>query len=251
MPHDVVIVGGGHNGLTAAAYLARAGTLRAAPRAPRPPRRRRRLGAGVRRGRRPALALLLPREPAAPAHHRRPRARRAARAAAATRRTRPTPPTPTRGLLVDREADAAASAAAFARVGADGDAARLERVLRRHRACSPSALFPTVTEPLPTRAEARELVGDDAALGATSSSGPSARSIDRALRERPRARRRRDRRPDRHVHRPRRSVARREPLLPVPRDRRRHRRLGRAGRRHGRRDAASSRAPRARPAPSS
>ena len=37
---DAVVVGGGHNGLTAAAYLARAGQLGARARAPRAPRRR-------------------------------------------------------------------------------------------------------------------------------------------------------------------------------------------------------------------
>ncbi|HEY1105208.1 MAG TPA: NAD(P)/FAD-dependent oxidoreductase, partial [Agromyces sp.] len=65
-----------------------------------------------------------------------------------------------RGLLVDAEAGPEASVAAFDRVGAaiDADAwnafyADTERLAE--------TLFPTLTEPLPTRAEARALVGDD------------------------------------------------------------------------------------------
>ena len=54
------------------------------------------------------------------------------------------------------------------------------------------------------------------------------------LRGRPRARDRRHRRADRHVRGARRRVAAPEPLLPLPRDRQRHGRLGRAGRRDGR-----------------
>ena len=46
---DVVVVGGGHNGLTAAAYLARAGPLGARARAPRAARRRVHARAAVRR----------------------------------------------------------------------------------------------------------------------------------------------------------------------------------------------------------
>ena len=37
---DAIVVGGGHNGLTAAAYLARAGAFGSGARAPRAPRRR-------------------------------------------------------------------------------------------------------------------------------------------------------------------------------------------------------------------
>ena len=63
--YDAIVIGGGHNGLVAAAYLARAGLPRAGPE---------RLGhtggaaviqRAVRRGRRPAVALLVPRQPAA------------------------------------------------------------------------------------------------------------------------------------------------------------------------------------------
>ncbi len=56
------------------------------------------------------------------------------------------------------------------------------------------------------------------------------------LRRRPRARDRRHRRADRDLRRHRRRVAAPEPLLPLPRDRQRHGRLGRAGRRDGQAD---------------
>ncbi|WP_382309144.1 phytoene desaturase family protein [Herbiconiux sp. UC225_62] len=64
-----------------------------------------------------------------------------------------------RGLLVDTE-DQEATRASFAAVGADTDAdayARLASDLGRVA----TALWPTMTEPLPSRTEARRLLGDD------------------------------------------------------------------------------------------
>ena len=59
--------------------------------------------------------------------------------------------------------------------------------------------------------------------------------VDRgAVPRRHRARRRRHRRADRHLRRHERPVAGAEPLLPLPPDRQRHRRVAGAGRRHGR-----------------
>ncbi len=58
--HDAVIVGGGHNGLVAAAYLARAGLRVLRARAAGRAGRRRRQRQPVRRPRRPAVALLVP-----------------------------------------------------------------------------------------------------------------------------------------------------------------------------------------------
>ena len=69
--YDAIVIGGGHNGLVAAAYLARAGAAHPGPRATARPRRRRR-----HRGDRPGLPLLrrvLRRQPAAAGDH--PRAR--------------------------------------------------------------------------------------------------------------------------------------------------------------------------------
>ena len=70
--YDAVIIGGGHNGLISAAYLARAGPQDAGPRAAPRPRRR-----GGHRGDRPGLPVLgreLRRQPAAAGGHPRPRA---------------------------------------------------------------------------------------------------------------------------------------------------------------------------------
>ena len=73
----------------------------------------------------------------------------------------PDPTDPERGLLIDNEAGAEASAAAFARVDAGGDHAAWT-AFYADTARLAERLFPTLTEPLPTRAEARALVGDDA-----------------------------------------------------------------------------------------
>ncbi|MGI9824649.1 phytoene desaturase family protein [Agromyces sp. Marseille-Q5079] len=157
--HDVVIVGGGHNGLTAAAYLARAG--------------RRVLllerddhlggaavsaqafdGVDARLSRYSYLVSLLPQRVIDDLDLDIRLVRR--RFSSYT----PDPRDPSRGLLIDADAGPAASAEAFARVGAEADAAAwasfyadTARVAER--------LFPTLTEPLPTRTEARALIDDD------------------------------------------------------------------------------------------
>ena len=156
--YDVVIVGGGHNGLTAAAYLASAGKRvlvverldhvgGAAVSAQAFD------GVDARLSRYSYLVSLLPKR----------LIRDLGLDIRLTRRRyssfTPEPGTE-RGLLVDNE-DAAATAASFASIGAAADfdawndfyagTARLAR-----------ALFPTVTEPLLTRSEARAALGDDA-----------------------------------------------------------------------------------------
>ena len=161
--HDVVIVGGGHNGLTAAAYLARAGK-----RVLLLERDDHLGGAAVsaqafdgveaRLSRYSYLVSLMPQRIIDDLGLDVRLVRR--RFSSYT----PDPRDPSRGLLVDVEADATASRDAFARVGAAadvdawqtfyGDTARLA-----------GALFPTLTEPLPTRDEARALVGDDRVWG--------------------------------------------------------------------------------------
>ena len=108
---DAVVVGGGHNGLVAAAYLARAG------RSCLVIERRATLGGaavsaevfgGVRRA---AVALLLPRQPAAGADRRGARpAARASRAGRSPRTRRTRARDGARGLLVDA-GDAAATRA--------------------------------------------------------------------------------------------------------------------------------------------
>jgi phytoene dehydrogenase-like protein len=155
---DAVVVGGGHNGLTAAAYLARAGRRvlvleradhvggAAVSEAPFP-------GVGARLSRYSYLVSLLPREIVDDLGLDVRLARR--RFSSYT----PDPGDPARGLLV--AGDAAATRRSFARVGAAADhapwtalsdgTARLARVV-----------FPTLTRPLPARTELREQVGDDA-----------------------------------------------------------------------------------------
>ncbi|GAA4067604.1 phytoene desaturase family protein [Agromyces indicus] len=157
--HDVVIVGGGHNGLTAAAYLARAGKRvlllerddhlgGAAVSAQAFD------GVDARLSRYSYLVSLLPQRIVDDLGLDVRLVRR--RFSSYT----PDPRDPSRGLLVDVEADAAAARDAFARVGAADDADAWQ-AFYADTARVAEALFPTLTEPLPTRDEARGLVGDD------------------------------------------------------------------------------------------
>ncbi|MCM3659194.1 NAD(P)/FAD-dependent oxidoreductase [Agromyces mediolanus] len=156
--HDVVILGGGHNGLTAAAYLARAGLdvlllerddhLGGAAVSAEAFQ-----GVDARLSRYSYLVSLLPARIVEELGLEHELVRR--RFSSYT----PDPADPARGLLVDRDADDAALAAAFARVGAEADVPAW-RELGADTARL-AALFPTLTEPLPTREEARALVGDD------------------------------------------------------------------------------------------
>ncbi|ANJ25542.1 phytoene desaturase family protein [Agromyces aureus] len=156
--HDVVIVGGGHNGLTAAAYLARAG--------------RRVLllerddhlggaavsaqafdGVDARLSRYSYLVSLLPQRIIDDLGLDIRLVRR--RFSSYT----PDPRDPSRGLLVDADATPEASVAAFAKVDAEADAAAWGSFYA-DTARLAERLFPTLTEPLPTREEARALVDD-------------------------------------------------------------------------------------------
>jgi phytoene dehydrogenase-like protein len=155
---DVAIVGGGHNALTAAAYLASAGKSvmllerlptfgGAAVSADAFP------GVSARLSRYSYLVSLLPQ-------------RIIDDLALDIRLTRrrhasytPQPGTD-RGLLVDT-GDPAGTAASFRSIGAGSDAAAWGSFYDATTRLA-AALFPTVTEPLPTRSEARRLLGDDA-----------------------------------------------------------------------------------------
>lgn len=157
--HDVVIVGGGHNGLTAAAYLAKAGRSvillerlddvgGAAVSAQAFP------GVEARLSRYSYLVSLLPQRIIDDLGLDIRLARR--RYSSYT----PVPGDPEgAGLLIDNT-DAEATAASFARIGAADDAAAFSRFYESTGAVA-RALWPTVTEPLLTRTEAKALVGDD------------------------------------------------------------------------------------------
>ena len=154
---DVVIVGGGHNGLVAAAYLAQAGksvTLLerldyvggAAVSAQAFD------GVDARLSRYSYLVSLLPE-----------RIIRELKLDIDLKRRRYSSYTPKpgteHGLLVDN-ADAAATAESFASVGAADDAIAWQGFYAGTAKLA-RALFPTVCEPLLTRSEAKRTVGDD------------------------------------------------------------------------------------------
>jgi phytoene dehydrogenase-like protein len=152
--YDVVIVGGGHNGLTAAAYLARAGrtvllleradhvggatvSSRAFP------------GVDAHVSRYSYLVSLMPRQV---------RDELGLRVELRRRRISSYTPDGDRGLLVDT-ADDAATAASFADVDAGSDVAAWRAFGARTGALA-ARLFPTMTEPLMSAADARRLLGD-------------------------------------------------------------------------------------------
>lgn len=155
---DVAIVGGGHNALTAAAYLASAGRSvvvlerlpgfgGAAVSASVFP------GVSARLSRYSYLVSLLPRRIVDDLRLDIRLARR--------RYSSYTPlPGTDRGLLVDT-GDAAGTAASFAAIGAAEDADPWE-AFSDGTARLARTLFPTVTEPLVTRSEAKRMLGDDA-----------------------------------------------------------------------------------------
>jgi phytoene dehydrogenase-like protein len=155
---DVVIVGGGHNGLTAAAYLARAGRSVAVLE---------RLdhvggaavsaeafeGVDARLSRYSYLVSLLPQRIIDDLGLEIQLVRR--RYSSYT----PVPGAPEKGLLVDNH-DSSATAASFAGIGEASDAAGFEAFYGKTARLA-EKLWPTVTAPLRTRSEVREMVGDD------------------------------------------------------------------------------------------
>ena len=155
---DVVIVGGGHNGLTAAAYLAKSGRsvllleqndhLGGAAISAEAF-----VGVDARLSRYSYLVSLLPQRIIDDLGLSIKLVRR--RYSSYT----PVPGAPGSGLLVDNH-DAAATASSFARIGEPEDAAGFEKFYAKTAALA-RGLWPTVTEPLLTRSEARALLAND------------------------------------------------------------------------------------------
>jgi len=156
--YDVVVVGAGHNGLAAAAYLARAGRSvlvleRSAHVGGATVSAQVFDGVDVRLSRYSYLVSLLPAQV---------RDELGLRVSLHRRRFSsytPDPGDPSRGLLVDTR-DHAATEASFESVGAGRDAAAWHRFYERISDLA-RRVFPTLTEPLPGPAEARALLGED------------------------------------------------------------------------------------------
>ncbi|WP_042440829.1 phytoene desaturase family protein [Streptacidiphilus albus] len=160
--YDAVVVGGGHNGLVAAAYLARAGRSvllleRLGHTGGAAVSTRAFTGVDARLSRYSYLVSLLPRKIMAELGLGVELRRRRISSYTPTQRDgRPT------GLLVDN-GDGAATAAAFRRLTGSDREFDAWREFYGRTARVAGAVFPTLTEPLPTRAELRRRVADDAA----------------------------------------------------------------------------------------
>ncbi|SHL10230.1 phytoene desaturase family protein [Actinacidiphila paucisporea] len=161
MAYDVVVVGGGHNGLVAAAYLARAGrTVLVAERlgavGGAAVSTRAFSGLDARLSRYSYLVSLLPRKIVDDL---------GLRFAVRRRRISSYTPHGGSGLLVDAQ-DPARTREGFARLtGSDREYAAWERFYAMTRQVA-EAVFPTLTGPLPSRAELERRVGDPDAWAA-------------------------------------------------------------------------------------
>jgi len=160
--YDVVVIGGGHNGLVAAAYLARAGRSvllleRLGHTGGAAVSERAFAGVDARLSRYSYLVSLLPRRIVADLG-----------LPVELRRRRVSSYTPVQrdgvstGLLIDN-GDEAGTAEGFRRLTGSDREFRAWREFYDRTARVARAVFPTLTGPLPTRSELRRRVGDDAA----------------------------------------------------------------------------------------
>ncbi len=222
----VIIVGGGHNGLVAASYLARAGRRVIVLEA------RATLGGAVassaifpgveaRLSRFSYLVSLLPDLIIDDL---------GLRLELRSRRVKSYTPSGGSGLLVERP-EGPRTRESFADLTGGPTEFESWMALERELASVAAIVAPTLTEPLPRADDLRRQVSDDVwtALVERPIGEPARGSVQprRRTRDRP------HRRVDRHLHHGPRPDAAAEPLLPVPRDRQRHRRVARPGRRHG------------------
>ncbi len=231
--YDAVIVGGGHNGLVAAAYLARAGrsvlvlerlgSTGGAAVSSRPF-----AGLEARLSRYSYLVSLLPRKIVRDLGLELTLRKRSVSSYTPVRRDgRAT------GLLVDDRADATRRQSFERLTHGTAEYRAWEDFYGMTRRVA-ERVFPTLTEPLPTREELRRRVDDDDDSCLAHPVRGAARCRRRGvLPRRPGARRRPHGRADRDLRGRPRPVPEAEPVLPLPRDRQRHRRLGRPRRRHG------------------